>query len=338
MSTLWKNWIAPLLGILGVLGFFSVIIFFYSLELISPNCLSNQNTNMDKFQSITVDLAAAGIDQNALLNEFKNDPLAFRKAVDHHTRKRFMLITKNHEKAVGKQFIEQMEKLNILWHDKKAEERCNNILARLSKVMPEHFQTPEKIYILDVKDINACCLPDGNIVVFRGLLDFCNDEELAWVIAHELGHGIAHHWAEMLSKGMIQTLSIDAFSDKDDESIKIIGNVVTFFVNLKYSRTQEEEADKLALLYLNKAGFSMQGSLSFCSKLSSGKETNSQLKTLCSTHPSSEDRIRYIKEAIEQLKKNPDYVWCGKYDKINESATILAVNYYMKRKNKEESK
>ncbi|MBQ5727470.1 MAG: M48 family metalloprotease, partial [Mailhella sp.] len=78
----------------------------------------------------------------------------------------------------------------------------------------------------------------GTIIVFRGLLEKHNDDELAWVIAHELGHGVAHHSAEMLSKAIIQELAIDSFIDKDSGLLKIAGtHIAAFITNLKYSRT-----------------------------------------------------------------------------------------------------
>ena len=127
-----------------------------------------------------------------------------------------------------------MKSLNILWDNSTAEARCNNILKRLTAVIPETFKAPEKIYILDTPEINACCLPDGTIIVFRGLLEKHTDDELAWVIAHELGHGVAHHSAEMLSKAMIQELAIDSFIDKDSGLLKIAGtHIAAFITNLK---------------------------------------------------------------------------------------------------------
>ena len=224
-------------------------------------------SNLEKFNSIDINLSAAGIDKGELQSQFKEDPLAKRIPVESHKRKRFMLVTQKHENAITEQFVEQMKSLDILWNNSAAESRCNNILKRLVAVMPENFTPPEKIYILDTPEINACCLPNCTIIVFQGLLEKHNDDELAWVIAHELGHGVAHHSAEMLSKAMIQELAIDSFIDKDSGLLKIAGtHIAAFITNLKYSRTQENEADRLALLFMNKAGFNMQGAITALNK------------------------------------------------------------------------
>lgn len=108
-------------------------------------------------------------DQIIILNTQLPILLVFQ--LPKHNLARFMLVTRQHEKAITEQFVAQMKSLNILWDNSTAEARCNNILKRLTAVIPETFKAPEKIYILDTPEINACCLPDGTIIVFRGLLE-----------------------------------------------------------------------------------------------------------------------------------------------------------------------
>ena len=287
-------------------------------------------SNLEKFNSIDINLAAAGINKMELQSQFKEDPLATRVPVESHKRKRFMLVTQKYENAITAQFIEQMKSLDILWSNAAAEARCNNILKKLAAVMPENFTPPEKIYILDTPEINACCLPNGTIIVFRGLLEKHNDDELAWVIAHELGHGVAHHSAEMLSKAMIQELAIDSFIDKDSGLLKIAGtHIAAFITNLKYSRTQENEADRLALLFMNKAGFNMQGAITALNKFKTEAGENSKWAEWLSTHPHPENRLKNVKTAIAQLENNPNHSWGGLKDELLEKAKVKAIEYYL---------
>ena len=289
-----------------------------------------QPSNLDKFNSIDIDIVKAGINKTALQEQFKSDPLNCRINVEQHKRKRFMLVNTAQTDAIGKQFVEKLEKLNILWHDAEAQARCNNILKRLAAVLPKHFTPPDKIYILDTPVVNACCLPDGTVIVFRGLLQQFNDDELTWVIAHELGHGIARHSAEMLSKTMIQELAIDAFLDKESGLFKITGTYIAAFVtNLKYSRAQENEADRLALFYMNKAGFDMQGAVSALNKFKTKSGKKSAWKELLSTHPHPEKRLKNVEKSIVQLQKNPDHIWGGLKELLAEKAKIEAVKYYL---------
>ena len=279
--------------------------------------------NAEKFNSIKVDFNAAGINKSVLWNQFISSPMVYSNRVEHHTRTRFIFINREHEKAIAHQIVDQAVKLNLLWKNSSAENRCNAILARFVRVMPAHFTPPGKIYIIDTDKINAFCLPDGTIFVFRGLLERFNDDELAWVIGHELGHGVAHHVSEMISKGIIQDVVI-GYVGSDSNSLRVSGaQILQMFANLKYSRVQEDEADRLGLLYMNKAGFNMQGAIGVLNtfKQMSG---NSQWIEWLSTHPHPENRLANVTTAIAQLQSNPDHVWIShEYEWVKDKLIIL---------------
>ena len=311
-----------------------LIIFFAIILLVIapiPLFLKYSKSNLEKFNSIKIDLEAAGIKKTVLQEEFKKDPLRCRVKVDRHVRKRFMLITKEQEQALSQQVVSQMKDLDILFESKKAEKRCNEILARLTKFTPEGFTPPKRIYIIDTPAINACCLPDGTIILFRGLVEKFNDNELAWIIAHELGHGTARHAAEMLSKSMIQDLAIEKILDKESSIIEIVETgLVRFFANLKYSRIQEDEADRLGLYYMNKAGYDMDGAISVLNFFKSQSGENTKLDEWFSTHPHPENRLKNVEESKSQLKKNPDHTWGGLKEEMIEAGKEKAIEHYMK--------
>ena len=291
----------------------------------------NSKTNLQKFNEIEIDLAAAGVNKSVLQREFKKAPLDCRREVEQHRRKRFLFITREHEKGIGRQFVTAMEKADILWKNKKDEDRCNFILEKLGKVMPEHFTAPKKVYILDTPEINACCLPDGTVVIFKGLLENFTDDEVAWVIAHELGHGVAHHSAEMITKSILEELALDTLIDKETGLLKIVGSrIAVFMTSMKYSRVQEDEADRLSLFYLNKANFSMQGAITALNKFKGDAGEKSAWKEWLSTHPHPENRLKNVQTAIEQLKEDPDHRWGGVKDILLEKAKVKAIELYLK--------
>ena len=129
---------------------------------------------------------------------------------------------------------------------------------------------------------------------------------------------------------MIQELAIDSFIDKDSGLLKIAGtHIAAFITNLKYSRTQENEADRLALLFMNKAGFNMQGAITALNKLKDEAGENSKLAEWLSTHPHPENRLKNVKTAITQLEKNPNHSRGGLKDELLEKAKIKAIEYYL---------
>nr|CAD1826732.1 unnamed protein product [Ananas comosus var. bracteatus] len=110
--------------------------------------------------------------------------------------------------------------------------------------------------VLVVKDnmVNAFCLPGGKIVVFTGLLDhFREDAEIATVIGHEVGHAIARHSAEMITKNLwfaILQLILLQFIFMPD----VINAMSTLLLRLPFSRRMEMEADYIGLMLLAAAG------------------------------------------------------------------------------------
>ena len=328
-------------------GTFITFIFIMIIVYNFPGCVNTnienaqtenaqtEKTVIEKFISIDVDLAEANIDTAALKKMFKKEPLGHRQAVERHKRKRFILINREQEQGLSRQIISAMESMKLLSNDKKIAERCNAIYARLVKVLPEGFTPHDKIYILDTDEINAFCLPDGTVIVCRGLAQRFNDEELAWVIAHELGHGTAHHTAEKLSKTMIQDLAIDAFIDKESTMFEIVGTkIVRFFANMKYSRIQEDEADRLGLYYVNKAGFDMNGAISVLNRFKKESGKNSEWDEWFSTHPHPDNRLKNVETSMKELKENPDHTWGGMKDDLIEAAKLKAIDYYMKKQKK----
>jgi len=272
-------------------------------------CLG-ENDYYEKYNSITVDFGKAGINQKVMLEQFLKSPLAYRVPVERHKRHRFIMLSREHEKAIDQQYISQMESMNILWRDPAALTRCNNILGRFKNVMPAHFIPPAAIYIIDTPQVNAYCLPGGTIVILRGLLENFNDEELAYVIGHELGHGAAHHSAETISKAMLQSLAIAYFIDENSGFIKIgTTQIVSMLANLKYSRLQEDEADRLALVFLHKAGFSYNGAITTLHKFKASHGTNNKFYNWLSTHPHPDQRLENVNRSIAQLNQNPDHIW-----------------------------
>jgi len=157
--------------------------------------------------------------------------------------------------------------------------------------------------------MNAFCLPGGKVVVYTGILKAAkNDDQLATVMSHEVAHALARHVAERMSSAKVQ------------QGIQLIGNVVLaatapgytnafnqayglgsqLGVMLPYGRLQESEADEIGIYLMVKAGYNPYEALNFWQNMSAGKKTQNEF---FSTHPSSNTRIKDIKNTIAKLKR-----------------------------------
>ncbi|XP_061358676.1 mitochondrial metalloendopeptidase OMA1 [Gastrolobium bilobum] len=152
-----------------------------------------------------------------------------------------------------------------------------------------------EVLVVNEPVVNAFCLPGGKIVVFTGLLEhFRSDAEIATIIGHEVGHAVARHSAEGITKNLwfaILQLVLYQFVMPD-----IVNTMSSLFLRLPFSRRMEMEADYIGLLLIASAGYDPRVAPSVYEKL--GKVTgDSTLRDYLSTHPSGRKRAELLAQA-----------------------------------------
>ncbi|MBL94818.1 MAG: Beta-barrel assembly-enhancing protease [Alphaproteobacteria bacterium MarineAlpha3_Bin5] len=170
--------------------------------------------------------------------------------------------------------------------------------------------------ILNDPKVNAFALPGGYIYVTRGLIALAEDEaELAGVIAHEIAHVLARHTAERYSQGVAANIglaTLGAVAPAIGIPVRV-GHLVSFGAEAAlraYSRSQELEADLLAVRYMNSLGYDPAALINFFVKLEREKRLQSKkthgsgntsiYQSILSTHPRTKDRIR---QAVDLNRK-----------------------------------
>jgi predicted Zn-dependent protease len=158
-------------------------------------------------------------------------------------------------------------------------------------------------------EVNAFVLPNGRIAVFQGLLELArDDDELASVIAHEIGHVLARHPSERASQqlavqaglGVVQAV-ISGSEDYGQYAREITGALgmgAQFGVLLPYSRRHELEADRLGVQLMRKAGYDPRAAVSFFERMARVQARQGQPPEILSTHPADQRRIAVLREAI----------------------------------------
>ena len=126
---------------------------------------------------------------------------------------------------------------------------------------------PYSFKVIDAKEINAFSIPGGPVYVYRGLLDMMGDDDdaLACVIGHELGHVNGRHAARQISSQLATNVLI-TLSPIGSAGQNIAG-LGAELAGLKYSRDDEYDADRRGLSYAHFAGYNPQGMVRFFEKL-----------------------------------------------------------------------
>lgn len=149
-----------------------------------------------------------------------------------------------------------------------------------------------RFFVLDIPQPNAYACPGGIVFITKGMLqNLQNEAELAFVLAHEIAHiskfhGIAeaekrkHHIAAESAFDELDFETQDAFSDKGKEvEQELEQEIFKMFESLIQGRLDqyEREADYFAIMYMARAGYEPQASITLLNRLSrSGLESNNQ--------------------------------------------------------------
>ncbi|MBP7215940.1 MAG: M48 family metalloprotease [Candidatus Omnitrophica bacterium] len=223
-------------------------------------------------------------------------------------RNEFILINSATEVALGKSAIQELGKKHRLTSDQALQRRVERIGSRLAKVSDR--QDIQYVFaVLEDKELNAMALPGGYIYVYQGLMEALNDDELAYVVGHEIGHVAARHIAKKLQANMAyQVLLGVAFAGMGDSTKARSQEIATganlaysILLELPFSRKDEYEADALGVRYSVRAGFDPYASLNALAKLKQGQGAGSKLLVYFRTHPYVDDRIQALNKIIPDV-------------------------------------
>ena len=115
--------------------------------------------------------------------------------------------------------------------------------------------------LADAKTINAFALPGGQVFITDGLYEKLQTEaQLAGVLGHETGHVIGRHAAEHMAQGQLggalaTAVGVGASDRRNGYGAAIAAQVANQMLQLKFSRTDESEADSFGLRYMTQAGY-----------------------------------------------------------------------------------
>lgn len=213
-------------------------------------------------------------------------------------RSQFLLTTESYENSLGAESYEEYKKEYP--RSKNAEynaalERCGNAIKAVAGMDDFDWE----FTVLDSEIQNAFCLPGGKVAVYSGIMDgMDNEAELAFVVGHEIGHAIARHGGERMSRSIIQSVGAVLVSAAfNSETVDAIyGTTTEVGVMLPYSRSNESEADIIGLVLMARAGYDPSASYTFWRRFTNNAEGSSKLEAILSTHPCDSDRIRAMEE------------------------------------------
>lgn len=180
-----------------------------------------------------------------------------------------------------------------------ADKSAQALLDELAQYMQIEHSLSFKVRIADNDDINAVALPGGYILVYSGLIrEIESENELAMVLAHELGHFAHRDHLRGLGRGVVLVFLSSAFFGVDS-SVTDIMQKMLLTADRKYSRRQEVKADNFALdLVYRKYGHA-GGTTDFFDRMR-GKDKLPQFFSFFSSHPHFIERTLLLEKEIDK--------------------------------------
>nr|WP_086937953.1 M48 family metallopeptidase [Thaumasiovibrio occultus] len=225
-------------------------------------------------------------------------------------RSQLLMFSSQDMAQLGAQSFDQMKQEEKISRDRKINAYVQCVADSITRhVGPLPGFTEWEVVVFDSDQVNAFALPGGKIGVYTGLLDVAQTpDQLASVIGHEIGHVIAEHSNERLSRSQLagagmQIASIaiggSDYSQYQDIAMASLGLGVQFGVLMPYGRAQESESDIIGVQLMNQAGYDPRESINLWYNMA--QQSKGQPPEFMSTHPSHDTRIADLQSEITRL-------------------------------------
>lgn len=215
------------------------------------------------------------------------------------------------EKQIGQQSMLQIRASKQFFDDAEVNDYLNSLGAKLVEKGTEPSQ-PFEFFCINEPSINAFAIPGGFVGVNTGLLLLTESEsELASVLGHEIAHVTQHHYARMLSgtrndglaamAAMAVALLAARSNPQAAEAAMAGAPALAAQKQLDFTRTHEQEADRIGIDILQKAGFSIHAMPMFLARLQHATRLlEGSAPNYLRTHPITSNRVADLENRVEK--------------------------------------
>tara|TARA_Y100000389_G_scaffold205061_1_gene262608 strand:+ start:19866 stop:21287 length:1422 start_codon:yes stop_codon:yes gene_type:complete len=211
-------------------------------------------------------------------------------------------ITLSQELKIGRNIYKNLQNNNYIINDYLVNDYISYLGNKLSRNLSKNRKY--LFFITKSKDVNAFAVPGGFIGVNAGLISLTtNEAQLAGVMAHELGHVVLRHSAEMMASSNVNSIPMwigifaGLLAGQTQASIASIQSGIGLSVqrNINLVRENEIESDTFAAKLMQKSNFDLNEMANFFRLMQGDSNNQSQLNEYFMTHPLYTNRISTIR-------------------------------------------
>lgn len=221
------------------------------------------------------------------------------------------LISIEKERELGKEVLQMVYEQAELIHDPEVV----GFVAKIGNRILEHVGVKYfdyQFFVIKDEALNAFAMPGGFVFVHSGLIEELDSEnELACVLAHEIAHVQGRHIARRIDRMQKVNIATTAMAiaglflggGKMSSAVIASAGALNLSIALKYSREDEEEADRRAYQWLCRAGYDPRGLATVLKKMQKFRWLGADsIPSYLSTHPGASERSAYL---LDLWERNP---------------------------------
>jgi predicted Zn-dependent protease len=218
-------------------------------------------------------------------------------------RSQFIMLPDNQINQMGLQAFDTLKSDKKISYNTQYNQATTCIANAITQIVGGNWE----VVVFEDKSPNAFALPGNKIGVYTGMLQLVdNQEQLAAVIGHEIGHVLAKHSNERASQEMAVSQGLNILqamtmptSALGQLGFGLLGVGAEYGVLKPYGRTQESEADMIGVDLMAKAGFDPRQSIGLWQKMDQATQGQQPVEFM-STHPSHATRIQDLQQHMPQ--------------------------------------
>jgi len=204
---------------------------------------------------------------------------------------------------MGLQAFDNLKKQKPISNNSKYNQIANCIAGAITRETGGNWE----VVVFEDATPNAFALPGNKIGIHTGMLALVdNQDQLAAVIGHEIGHVLAKHSNERASQEMavssgmsiIQAVSAPQTA-LGQTALGLLGVGAQYGILMPYSRVHESEADMIGVDLMARAGFDPRQSIGLWQKMERASQGRNPIEFM-STHPSHATRIQDLENHMPQ--------------------------------------
>lgn len=195
-------------------------------------------------------------------------------------------------------------------HSNKTYQRLQRIAKDLIPYASQYNASAKdwawEVQLIQSDEVNAWCMPGGKIAFYTAIIEQLKltDDEIAMIMGHEMSHALREHALKQINKEATTktglSLGTKAAGVGNNELVQKLGALGTQLLSLKFSRSDESDADRIGQELAARAGYNPQAAITLWEKmttLSSGSDSAPFL----STHPQNDQRISDLKANLPKV-------------------------------------